>query len=254
MNDDAIAPVVAVMMILVVVVTLLSIWNAIYLPDLKQQAEVEHLKEVEEGMLRFSNDIDNSIHLWRNGTQSESIPLGGGDFFLNNVRSGGELSITRLEMPVITISINGIPFPDGNGYISKVNYNPVSNFWIDQGYSWEKGTVNVTKGNVDVPISLQSQNDETTKNFMINLNRTPVYSNGDRNITLGFVNITPSSLYNTTSGNGISQLKLNATTVTVLRDQPDVVSLAVNGHELVPPSVDSANVTIERLDIILSVE
>ena len=35
-NDEAIAPVVAVMLILVVIVTLLSIYNATYLPGLKQ--------------------------------------------------------------------------------------------------------------------------------------------------------------------------------------------------------------------------
>jgi hypothetical protein len=248
MNDDSIAPVVAVMMILVVVVTLLSIWNAIYLPGFKQQAEVEHLKDVETGMVRLGAAIDNSIHFWRNGTMAEPIPLGGGDILLNSLRSGGELRIRQLPGAAITITIDGSPFT--HGYLSNITYTPVSNFWLDQGYSWQNGTVNVTKGHTSVPITLLSKYEETQAQYLNNLRKPPDYSNSNHNVTLSFVNITPDGRFNTTSGNGIVQLKLNATIVRLLKE--DVLSLTVNGveSELNYP----VNVTIERLDIVLSVE
>lgn len=249
MNDDALAPVVAVMMILVVAATLLSIWNAIYLPDLKQQAEVEHLKGVEEGMVRFSNDIDNAIYLWRNGTQSESIPLGGGDILLSSLRSGGELRIRQLDQATITINVDGTEY---YGHLSTITYQPVSNFWISQGYSWANGTVNVSKGPVSVPINLPDQYTHSRDIFLNHLVQPFEYSPDHHNITIRMVNITPGSQTNITSGNGISYLKLNAVVV-VLPELTGVSGVSVNGissGDLVYP----ANVTIERLDIILSAE
>jgi hypothetical protein len=252
MNDDAIAPVVAVMMILVIVVTLFSIWNAIYLPGFKQQAEVEHLGEVEEGILRFSADIDNSIALWRNGTQTESIPLGGGDILLNTIRSGGELRIQQLEGAAITISVDGTEY---YGYLSKITYRPVSNFWIDQGYSWENGAVNVSKRSVSVPISLPNQYQEAQRAFLEHLFQTG-YSNENRNVSIKLVNITAHDLHAAASGNGISQLKLN-TTITTHR-QNGVTGISIIGdHGFQAPSLNPeypVNVTIERLDIILSAD
>ncbi|HON81221.1 MAG TPA: hypothetical protein PLN56_04150 [Methanoregulaceae archaeon] len=249
-NDDAIAPVVAVMMILVVVVTLLGIWNAIYLPGFKQQAEVEHLRDVENGMVRFSADIDNSIFLWRNGTMSESIPLGGGDILLNSIRSGGGIRINQRESATNVIDVDGIP--SAYGFLSNITYEPVSNFWLNQGYSWEEGTINVSRGPVSVPISLENQYLEARDAFRKNLLKQPEYSNDYHNITIKIVNITPHSLNSASSGNGNSQLKLNATVVR-LPEWSGVTNLTVNG---LPPSdlKYPANVTIERLDIILSAE
>lgn len=249
MNDNALAPIVAVMMILVVVVTLFSVWNAIYFPGLKQQAEVEHLKDVEEGILRFGNDIDNSIYLWRNGTLSESIPLGGGAILLSGVRSGGELRIRQLEGAAVTVSVDGTEY---YGHLANISYQPVSNFWIDQGYSWENGAVNVSKGRVSIPITLPDQYTRTRDAFLKNLQQPFEYSSDYRNITIRMVNITPGALNSGTSGNGISRLNLNATVV-LLPEINGVSSLTVNG---IPPAdlVYPANVTIERLDIILSVE
>ena len=46
------------MLILAAIVTFLSIWNAIYVPSMKESSEVEHLHNVEESFEKFSSDID----------------------------------------------------------------------------------------------------------------------------------------------------------------------------------------------------
>ena len=58
MKDDALAPVIAVMLILAAIVTFLSIYNAIYIPSMKESSEVEHLQNVESAFQHFSSDID----------------------------------------------------------------------------------------------------------------------------------------------------------------------------------------------------
>jgi len=116
----------------------------------------------------------------------------------------------------------------------------------------EEGTINVSRGPVSVPISLENQYLEARDAFRKNLLKQPEYSNDYHNITIKIVNITPHSLNSASSGNGNSQLKLNATVVR-LPEWSGVTNLTVNG---LPPSdlKYPANVTIERLDIILSAE
>ena len=61
MRDDALAPVIAVMLILAAIVTFLSIWNAVYVPAMKQSGEVGHLQNVESAFQHFSADIDYAV-------------------------------------------------------------------------------------------------------------------------------------------------------------------------------------------------
>ena len=268
------------MLILAVIVTVLSLWNGIYLPGLKQQAEVEHLQQVEEGMVRIDSAIGDAMYYRHNGSLSVPIPLGGGDIMLNNLRSGGVLRIEQDENPTLIISVNGNPDPY-NLHLSNITYAPVSNFWINQGYSWQYGYVNVTKGNLTT-ISVLDPDPNNFAGLLFDFQKF-----GDVGYNLSYVNIIPSNR-NMTSGNGIAQVTLNVDseslqsytlspggTVTVKLDENlpydfktplnstivsrfngewncDVVSgstLTFKYHGLDPTSI-----TVERLEIVLSAE
>ena len=58
MKDDGVAPLIAVMLILAVAVTFLAVFNGIYIPSLKQSAEIDHIQNVEAAFLKFSSDIN----------------------------------------------------------------------------------------------------------------------------------------------------------------------------------------------------
>ncbi len=92
MDDRAVSPVVAAMLLLAVLVTFLSAYNAVVIPpSLKQQAEVEHLHAVEESFLAFGSDMTAAAALKQDMRLSKRIPpLGGGDMILDPVRSGGD--------------------------------------------------------------------------------------------------------------------------------------------------------------------
>ena len=96
MKDDAIAPVVAVMLILAAIVTFFSIWNAIYVPSMKESAEVDHLHNVEESFQKFSSDIDYAASSHQNNLVfSEPVQLGGGDVLVNLLKSSGTLDVVQ---------------------------------------------------------------------------------------------------------------------------------------------------------------
>ena len=150
MKDDAVAPVIAVMLVLAALVTFLSIWNAVYVPSMKQSAEVEHLQNVESAFVHFSSDIERAVSARQDYlTLSEPVPLGGGDFIFNSLRSSGSIAVQDEPEPVYLLwlddSTNIDATPDTAGTLVNISYEPAGNFWQDQGYRWQYGYLNVTK-------------------------------------------------------------------------------------------------------------
>jgi hypothetical protein len=224
-REDAVAPVIAAMLVLAVIVTFFAVWNASVIPSMKAQAEVSHLHDVEEGMLRFSSDIDlaasatalsggssSSMHL------SEQIPLGGGDILYSGTKSGGALTIQD-EGPYMRVKIYNASYPEGNESLlrlANISYLPAGNFWQNQSYIWSRGYVNVSNGVESVPLEYFTMQD-VPYNIKGALFSASVGSFGTDPgkcsvIVVKGVNITPYKTWGTTSGNGMGTLNLSSST------------------------------------------
>jgi hypothetical protein len=211
MNDNALAPVIAVMLLLAIGVTVFAVYTSTYLPGLKQQAEVEHMKEVESGFTKFSSDMDNVIARGiPNLTFSEQIPLGGGDILVNSMKSGGTIRIQN-ESPVGNIYIihNGVTSPPIPVNLINFSYQPESNYWINQSYSWQQGYVNVTKGKRETPLQYYSISDPAIVEKINNFAGGLVIQTDSigTNRTLQIIQIV-AGRYNRTSSNGNANLML----------------------------------------------
>ncbi|MDO9539823.1 MAG: hypothetical protein Q7J09_07465 [Methanocalculus sp.] len=135
------------MLVLAVIVTFFSVWNAVYLPSLKQQSEMTQLREVEGAFTRFSSDLTNAAALKRDLTFSEPLPLGGGGVILNSLLSGGTIRVNEEPLLLYTVNItDGDVKHEVAGRLVNFSYQPVNDFWVDQGYVWHYGYVNVTRG------------------------------------------------------------------------------------------------------------
>ena len=149
MRDDAIAPVIAVMLILAAIVTFFSIWNAIYVPSMKESSEVEHLQNVESAFEHFSSDIDYAASTHQNNLVfNEPVQLGGGDVLVNPLKSSGSLYVQNENNPIYILNLtdgDGNSVALLNGSMVNFSYQPENNFWQDQGYQWQYGYINVTK-------------------------------------------------------------------------------------------------------------
>jgi hypothetical protein len=219
-SEDAVAPVVAAMLILAVVVTFFAAWNAYYVPSMKAQSEITHIKDVESGFLRFSSDIDMAASLKKNMRLSEPIPLGGGDFTFDAVKSGGELKIwDALPSGYIQqewTSQTNPGNPDQSFGLVKFSYTPVNNFWQDQGYGWMFGNVYVlnTERHLSTPLEFYNNTDMTygLAGSLVILDPVPSYSSPGNcsSLILHTVNITPDGRHSQISGNGNGMLKLES--------------------------------------------
>ncbi|MFA7303577.1 MAG: hypothetical protein WC015_03635 [Methanoregula sp.] len=218
MNEDAVAPVVAVMLILAIGVTFFAAWNAYYVPSMKAQSEITHLKDVETGFLRFSSDIETAASLKKTVRLSEPIPLGGGEFTFNAVKSGGLLRIQNESEGYMRVSIiNGTtPVTTSNLLrFSNYSFQPVNNFWQDQGYVWSFGNVNVTKGSLSTPLLYTSMDTVTYRMTRSLFDLDMVPSRDDPAVcslmNVYIVNMTPAAGHTTSSGNGNGMLVLEST-------------------------------------------
>nr|WP_319376549.1 hypothetical protein [uncultured Methanoregula sp.] len=227
MKDEAVAPVIAVMLILAVAVTALTVWNVVYIPSEKQASEIEHLRIVESAFLRFSSDIGDAVSSRQdNLARSEPVPLGGGDCLASTLRSGGSLSVLDEPEPAWTLtlydeSISAIH--QVNGTLVNISYQPSGNFWQDQGYRWQRGFVNITKYQaLESPLEYSTMNDVNydfdksaslgsfarsfgSADFMVN--QSAAVGNCSR-IVLSAVRLLASPDHPFASGNGYGSLKL----------------------------------------------
>lgn len=216
-TDEAVAPVIAAMLVLAVIVTFFAVWNATAIPSMKAQAEVSHLHEVEEGMLRFSSDIDTAASMPATSMKlSERIPLGGGDILYSSTKSGSVL-LVQSEPPYMGIRLYNVSSHQLEGsrfVLSNITYSPVGNFWQDQGYNWSHGYVTVTKGAVSVPLEYTNMENVAYNLTGALFSASVVSYNGTSNncsvIKINCVNITTAKHQNTLSGNGIGTLTLNS--------------------------------------------
>ena len=234
-REEALSPVVAFMLLLMVIVSFISLLNAYYIPSLKQQSEITHLQQTEQGMLAISSDIDRMVSFKQDATMKERFPLGGGDVIFSPVRSSGTIQISPESW------ILNITFTNESSYSSKFNvtttsisYHPVGNFWVNQGYTWNKGIVNITKNKRTTWLEYTDAKNATRgeKQF-IQVLATPVTvtkaflseNNTLANITVSATNITPDSEHAFVSSNGMGNI--GVTMSTFQEPIPNVTSLQI---------------------------
>ncbi len=146
-RESAVAPVVAVLLILAVLMTIISLYSAIYVPALKEQSEIEHLAGVEDAFLKFSSDIESAILTKSEGTVTRNVELGGGSVVLSPLKSGGIMEVKN-ETPTWTYKIYKDGYDAQENLIAQsllvnFSYESVGNFWMDNGYLWDYGIVSL---------------------------------------------------------------------------------------------------------------
>jgi hypothetical protein len=247
MSEDGVAPVVAAMLILAIGVTFFAAWNAYYVPTMKVQSEITHLRDVETGFLRFSSDINTAASLKTNTKLSEPIPLGGGEFTFDPVKSGGHLSIQNDTYGYLRIRIiNGTTTPQAVSvnflHLSNYSYQTVDNFWQDQGYVWSYGYVNVTKGPLATPLQSTGMDDVdyglTGALFGLDTVPWPEDPSKCSQITVYSVNITPAAGDTVASGNGNAMLVLNSTVAN--QQFTNVTNLNISVNRYLPGGFQNA--------------
>ncbi len=265
MKDDAVAPVIAIMLILATIVTFYSLWNAHVIPSLKQSSEVDHLHNVESAFQHLSSDIERAVAFKQdNLVFSEPVQMGGGDTAFDSLRSAGSLYVRNESQPVYTLTLydrSGNAMATMDGTLVAVSYEPVGNYWQDQGYSWQYGYINVTKyRTLETPLGYYTMTNVRngfegdgslgafarsfgTAEYTMNQSAMPGNCSA---ITLIATNLTALQDRNFASGNGYGTVKAKSTVKTI--SWPDVYHIRVESDQ-----TPFGNATLENWNTSLSV-
>ena len=149
-KDDAVSPVIALMLILAILATCMAVYTTTYVPGLKQQDEITHTGEVKLAFMRFASDIDNVIAQGKPAVYTEVLELGGGDVPLSPTKSSGTIEINTSKIG--TYQIDSGTEQDLNGIA--VTYTPSFTAWEKQGYRYKNGVVWITKDEKKTPAQL----------------------------------------------------------------------------------------------------
>ena len=148
-KDDAVSPVIALMLILAILATCMAVYTTTYVPGLKQQDEITHSGEVKLAFERFASDIDNVIALGKPAVYTEVLELGGGDVPLSPTKSSGTVEINTTVIGNYTIGSE-----TKNLYGIEISYLPSFTAWEKQGYLYKNGVVWITKDEKKTPAML----------------------------------------------------------------------------------------------------
>lgn len=216
-RDDAVAAVVALMLILAVVVTCFAVYTSAYIPSLKQQSEISHAEDVQYIFSQFSAEIDSIYASGEEREYANPITLGAGNILLSPSKSSGTIEIGKEYSDVqkiqITKTISGI-----ESVIRTVDINPVSvsytpsfTVWEPQGISYRTGILWLTKNERETPAALKVFSTEEGKQAEKDkvkswLSRLPEHVRDDTNLILITVNSNPEK--SAITGTGIADLHI----------------------------------------------
>ena len=150
-KDDAVSPVIALMLILAILATCMAVYTTTYVPGLKQQDEITHTGEVKLAFMRFASDIDNVIAQGKPAVYTEVLELGGGDVPLSPTKSSGTIEIEEIKIGTYQIGTETPLVLDG----VQITYTPSFTAWEKQGYLYKNGVVWITKDEKRTPSALK---------------------------------------------------------------------------------------------------
>ncbi len=138
-SDDAVVGIVATFLIVGLIVTVISMIQAVYIPKWMEQTEADHMEVVADqfSQLKFAIDTQSAIQK-PNIPISTSITLGNKELpFLTSSRAYGSLDILSDECIVtITNDSRSVSYPLG-----VIKYSSANAYFLNQAYIYEAGAV-----------------------------------------------------------------------------------------------------------------
>ena len=140
-SEDAVVGIVATFLIIGLIVTVISMIQAVYVPEWMEQTEANHMEVVADqfSQLKFAIDTQSAIKE-PNTPISTSITLGNKELpFLTSSRAYGSLDILSDECMV---TINDSNVTKSKSYpIGLIKYSSANAYFLNQAYTCEAGAV-----------------------------------------------------------------------------------------------------------------
>jgi hypothetical protein len=154
-DADGISTVVGAILILALLVTVIAMAKLVYLPEMKRQAEADHMKAALNDFMDYKSRLDASSQNGRGGMVTGRIEMGGGSIpLIDPSKSSGTLTVDpsygSLSVTAYFMDGSAMNTPDNLGTIT---YSSNNNYWIDQQFHYECGMVVLTQSSGSVMLA-----------------------------------------------------------------------------------------------------
>ena len=151
MNSSGISTVLGAILILGLIFTVLLVFRLTYLPDMKKQAEADHMNVALQDIIDYKLKLDQASQLGKGSITTTSIEMGGGAIpVIDPGLSSGTLIIDPYygQLSIKARDTNGSAFDVyKRSGLGDVIYRSSNNFWLDQEFHYEDGMVILSQDN-----------------------------------------------------------------------------------------------------------
>jgi hypothetical protein len=265
-NKSAVAGVIEALLLVALVAVIISTVQLVYVPDIMEQREAEHMDEVENQFSYLKSVVDLQSMVEEDVPISSPLTLGSRELpYLVSARAFGQVSIIDFTENHIDLSFaTDIP-------LTRIQYEAQNSYYLDQEFSLEGGAVILKQydgESMKVDPSLTIENRSTTIYFEWII---PSFTSvAGKNVTAGYkncfirTNYSSSTTYGGASGANTDYIKIytsyldgwNATFAKLLKEEIDQGYLTIKKHPdaspthvLIEPGSKSLTVKITLVDI-----
>jgi len=218
-TDSAVVGIVTAMLIVSLIVTVISIFQLVYVPIIMEQREAEHMDRVAEQFGFLTSVIDDQAAVQNKGIPIATfVTLGSKELpFLISSKASGTLEVLE-KSSIITITNESINnniqtsvFP-----IGKITYSSANAYFLDQSYTYEAGAmiVSQSKGNLMM----------VQPGFFVDYNETT----NTVNISFNVVNISGAEQKNIAAGSGVCAIQTKFNEISMIKNFTKVSSITIN--------------------------
>lgn len=162
-----VAGVIEALLLVALVAVIVSTIQLVYIPDIMEQKEADHMDDIENQFAYLKSTIDLQIILQRDIPISSPITLGSRELpYFVTARAIGEIEILdKNSSGIETDFISNIP-------LTSIKYQAINAYYIDQAYILEGGGVILKQYNgeamkIDPILSFQNETSEIRINWII---------------------------------------------------------------------------------------
>jgi len=216
-TDSAVVGIVTAILLIGLVVLVISIVQTVYVPEIMEQREAEHMDMVALQFAFLTSVIDNQAADEKIGVPiATSVTLGNRELpYLVSSKAFGSLEILERSC-VITINNNSLSNPVTSTFpIGRITYSSSNAYYLDQSYTYETGAMIVSQDQGNLMM--------VPPNFFIEYNETTNIVN----ITFDVVNISGIGQKVMASGYGTYPIQTEFHSVSMQRNFTDVDKLII---------------------------
>ena len=243
-RKDAVAGVIEALLLVALVAVIISTIQLVYIPEMMEQRESDHMDDVENQFSYLKSVIDLQSMVKEDVPISSPITLGSRELpYFVTARAFGQLDIIdkdRTDGRIDTSFVSNIP-------LTSIKFKAYNSYFVDQTYVLEGGCVIVEQPDgetVKIEHAITVANKSSEHKIEISYNIPVIFGVPGKNSTSGYKNCFVRTNYSSQDSHSMAETDF----INIYTDYLDAWNASLN--KLLKEEVENGYVTIEKWPVV----